>query len=103
MFFFSKRTEQQILGTVDIDGKNFKRLTFFENGEQVYNPKFSPDDSYIVFDYSYEHTRDIAKVTLTVVILNFLSQQKMMKEILSFDKNGNLIYSSDETGIYQSL
>ena len=50
------------LGSVDIDGKNFKRLTFFENGEQVYNPKYSPDDSYVIFDYSYANTRDIAKV-----------------------------------------
>ena len=52
------------LGSVDIDGKNFKRLTFFENGEQVYNPKYSPDDSYVIFDYSYANTRDIAKVSV---------------------------------------
>ena len=54
--------EQRILVLVDIDGKNFKALTYFENGEQVYNPKFSNDDSYIIFDYSYHQTRDIAKV-----------------------------------------
>ncbi|HMU43824.1 MAG TPA: biopolymer transporter Tol, partial [Ignavibacteriaceae bacterium] len=41
------------LGIIDIDGKNFKPLTFFQNGEQVFNPKFSNDDSYIIFDYSY--------------------------------------------------
>jgi len=28
------------LGLINRDGSNFKRLTFFENGEQVYNPKF---------------------------------------------------------------
>ena len=50
------------LGTVDINGQNFKKLTNFNNGEQVYNPKFSNDDSYIVFDYSYRETRDIYKV-----------------------------------------
>ncbi len=44
--------EPQILVLVNIEGKNFKTLTFFENGEQVYNPKFSNDDSYIIFDYS---------------------------------------------------
>jgi len=36
------------LGTVDIDGKNFKRITFFEKGEQVYNPKFSHDGDWII-------------------------------------------------------
>ncbi len=33
------------LGLIDIDGSNFKALTSFENGEQVYNPKFSNDGS----------------------------------------------------------
>ena len=50
------------LGLVDIDGKNFKPLTFYINGEQIYNPKFSNDGSFIIFDYSYHHTRDIYKI-----------------------------------------
>jgi Tol biopolymer transport system component len=46
------------LGIVDIDpangtsAKNFRALTSFENGEQVYNPKFSNDDSYVIFESS---------------------------------------------------
>ncbi len=88
------------LGTVDIDGKNFKRLTFFENGEQVYNPKFSPDDSYVIFDYSYANTRDIAKVTTNGGNIDFIIATSNDERNPTFDKDGNLIYASDETGIF---
>ncbi|MBK7497688.1 MAG: PD40 domain-containing protein [Ignavibacteriales bacterium] len=88
------------LGMVDIEGKNFKRLTFFENGEQVYNPKFSPDDSYIIFDYSYANTRDIAKVKSEGGNIEFIIATNKDERNPTFDKNGNIIYSSDETGIY---
>ncbi len=88
------------LGIVDIDGLNFKRLTFFENGEQVYNPKFSNDDSYIIFDYSYHHTRDIAKVDVEGGKHEFIFATENDQRNPVFDKNGNIIYSSDETGIF---
>ncbi len=88
------------LGTVNIDGTNFKRLTFFENGEQVYNPKFSNDDSYIIFDYSYHHTRDIAKVSVEGGKHEFIIATDKDERNPTFNKNGNIIYSSDETGIF---
>jgi len=88
------------LGSVDIDGKNFKRLTFFENGEQVYNPKFSNDDSYIVFDYSYGNTRDIAKVNVDGGNFDFIISTDKDERNPEFDKDGNLIFSSDRTGIF---
>ncbi|MFZ1518324.1 MAG: biopolymer transporter Tol [Ignavibacteriaceae bacterium] len=88
------------LGSVDIDGKNFKRLTFFENGEQVYNPKFSNDDSYIVFDYSYGNTRDIAKVNIDGGNIDFIISTDKDERNPEFDKDGNLIFSSDRTGIF---
>ncbi|MFH1198335.1 MAG: biopolymer transporter Tol [bacterium] len=88
------------LGTTDIDGKNFKKLTFFENGEQVYNPKFSPDDSYIIFDYSYHQTRDIAKVNVDGAGFEFVIQTDNDERNPSFMQNGRLIYACDETGIF---
>jgi len=88
------------LGIVDIDGTNFKRLTFFENGEQVYNPKFSNDDSYIIFDYSYHNTRDIAKVNIEGGKHEFIFATGNDERNPVFDKDGNIIYSSDETGIF---
>lgn len=88
------------LGLVDVAGKNFKQITFFEKGEQVYNPKFSPDDSYIVFDYSYANTRDIAKIKVSGGNVEFIIATNNDERNPTFDKSGNLIYSSDETGIF---
>ena len=89
------------LGMVDIDGKNFKPLTTYNNGEQIYNPKFSNDGTFIIFDYSYHKTRDIYKIDVggivapTQVIATDHDERNPC-----FDKNGNLIYASDETGIF---
>jgi Tol biopolymer transport system component len=88
------------LGVIDIDGKNFKQITFYENGEQVYNPKFSNDDSFIIFDYSYANTRDIAKVNLSGGEIEFVIATDKDERNPVFDTKGNLIYSSDETGIF---
>lgn len=88
------------LGKVDIDGKNFKQLTFFNNGEQVYNPKFSNDGSYIIFDYSYHHGRDIYSISSDGGIPSVILASPHDERNPCFDKNDNLIFASDETGIY---
>ena len=88
------------LALIDIDGKNFKPLSSYRNGEQVYNPKFSNDDSFIIFDYSYGNTRDIAKVDISGVAPEFLIATDKDERNPVFDKEGNLIYVSDETGIF---
>lgn len=88
------------LGIVNIDGKEFKQLTFFQNGEQVYNPVFSPDDSEIVFDYSYHHTRDIAKVSTIGGVHKEVYATEHDERNPTFDKEGNLVFASDETGIF---
>jgi len=99
VFLFQKDGTTNI-GIVDIDGKNFKALTFFQNGEQSYNPKFSPDNNYIVFDYSNENSRDIAKVNVDATGFEFILKTADDERNPVFDKDGNLVYSSDETGIY---
>ncbi len=98
-FLFQKDGTTNI-GIVDIDGKNFKRLTFFENGEQVYDPKFSNDDSYIVFDYSYTHGRDIARVDTDGSNYKNIIATPQDERNPDFASDGSLIYSSDETGIF---
>jgi Tol biopolymer transport system component len=88
------------LGICDIDGKNIKQLTAFANGEQIYNPSFSNDNSYIVFDYSYHQTRDIAAINSDGSNYHIVVGTKNDERNPVIDKNGNMIYSSDETGIF---
>ncbi len=87
------------LGIVNIDGKNFKRITFFENGEQVYNPKFSEDDSYILFDYSYHVGRDIGRVDTNGSNFELIMHAKY-DERNPVEKNGKIYFSCDKTGIF---
>jgi Tol biopolymer transport system component len=98
--FLFQRDGTTNLGVVDIEGKNFRQLTFFSNGEQVYNPKFSPDDSKIIFDYSYHHTRDIALISSDGGKVEFILQTKSDERNPKFISSNQIIYSSDETGIY---
>ncbi|MCP5064144.1 MAG: biopolymer transporter Tol, partial [Ignavibacteriae bacterium] len=88
------------LALVDVDGKNFKRLTFYEQGEQVFNPKFSSNDKSIIFDYAYHNGRDIATINADGTEKRFLIKTDLDERNASCDKNGNIIYSSDKTGIF---
>jgi Tol biopolymer transport system component len=88
------------LGTVDFNGKNFKPLTKFNNGEQVYEPKYSPDNKYLIFDYSYAENRSIAKIDSDGNNFQFVMKTKHDNRNSAFDKDGNLIYCSDSTGIF---
>ena len=98
--FLFERDGTTNLGTVDIDGKNFKQLTFFQYGEQVYNPKFSNDDSFVIFGYADTGSRDIMKVNIDGSHLEKVLATKNDERNPVFDKEGNLIYTSDESGIF---
>ena len=88
------------LGTVDIDGKNFKQLTVFANGEQVYNPKFSKDDKKILFGYSLHQGRDIASINADGSgFEKIIDTDYDVRNPYSINEN-EFVYSSDETGIF---
>lgn len=88
------------LGIVDIDGKNFKRLTFFEKGEQLFNPKFSKDDSFILFDYSYHENRDVVRVDVDGSNFLHILNSEADERNPFHAENGKLYYASNETGIF---
>jgi Tol biopolymer transport system component len=88
------------LGTVDIDGKNFKKLTLFEKGEQLFNPKFSQDDSFILFDYSYSDNRDFGRINVDGSGLEMITNTKADERNAVQAKDGKIYYSSDESGIF---
>jgi hypothetical protein len=99
VFLFQKDGTSNI-GIVDIDGKNLKQLTFYSAGEQVFNPKFSLQNDFIVYGFSIANTREIMKVNIADAQINFLVKNGYDNRDPFFDSKGNLIYSSDETGIF---
>jgi len=99
VFIFQKDGTSNI-GIVDIDGKNFRAITFYDKGEQVYNPKFSQDDMAIIFGYSYHQGRDIAKINIDGSEKNFIIKTNADERNAFENEDGSIIYSSDETGIF---
>ncbi len=88
------------LGIVDIDGKNFRAITFYSMGEQVYNPKFTQDDKSIIYGYSYHNGRDIAKVNIDGSEKKFVIKTNADERNAFENKEGNIVFSSDKTGIF---
>lgn len=88
------------LGIVDIDGKNFRRITLNENGEQVFNPVFAPDDKSIIYDLSYQTNRDIVKINIDGAGFEKIISSDADERNPYITKDGTIIYSSDESGIF---
>jgi hypothetical protein len=84
-----------------IDGSGFKVITPYANGEQVYNPKWSPTGDRIIFDYSVKDGRDIGTVRPDGSELHFLVDGPDDSRSGVFTENGStIIFSSDRTGIF---
>jgi Tol biopolymer transport system component len=90
------------LRIADNQGKNVKPLTSFNNGEQVYNPKFSSDGKKILFDYAYEEYRKLASVDVSSGEIEFILDEKGIdyrSPVMSRDGK-KLYYASNKTGIF---
>jgi Tol biopolymer transport system component len=88
------------LGIVDINGSNFRKITLFKNGEQVFNPVFSIDDKKIIFDLSYSTNRDIMIISTDGSGMEKLIGSEADERNPFIANDGTIIYSSDETGIF---
>ncbi len=89
------------IGMIAEDGSNFKILTQFKNGEQVYNLCFSPDGKKIVFDYSLKDNRDIGILDLETLNFQPLIATSSDERNPVFSEDGNKVYfSSDRNGIF---
>ncbi|MDA0986918.1 MAG: biopolymer transporter Tol [Bacteroidetes bacterium] len=99
-FVFSKDGTSN-LGIIDINGKNFRQLTNFTNGELCSMPKYSKNGSKIIFGFSNRDAQDIAEYSFLdstyKIIINGLEDERHPN--YSEDEK-SIYYSSDKTGIY---
>lgn len=98
--FVFQRDGTSNLGMVNIDGTNFTKLTGFSNGEQVYNPRFSPDDNKILFDYSDFDNRDIAVYSFSTGKHDFLLESRSDERNGFFLNDTTIVYAADYSGIF---
>ena len=85
-----------------LSGKDIKQVSTFTHGEQIYAPKWSPDNKRIVFDYSKEDLRQIAEMEVETGNMTFVfSDPTIDFRNPVYSKDGESIYfASDRTGIY---
>ncbi len=98
--FVTQRDGTTNLALIDLNGENYRALTNYQNGEQVYNPRFSPDGSYIYFDYSYHHGRDLFRIPISGGEVEPVLTTSADERNVSFVDNVSFVYSSDRTGIF---
>jgi Tol biopolymer transport system component len=89
------------LFSMNVDGTNIKQLTSYTQGEQVYNPKWSPDGKTIIFDYSIKDGRDIATIPANGGEISFLLATSQDERNAVYSTDGSkIIYSCDKNGIF---
>lgn len=97
----SSGTQRYHFRRVGFRGEALQQLTHNLDGRQIYHPRWSPDDSYLVFDTSVRFGRDIAKIPAAGGEMSLLLAGPCDERYPVFQPgSGKLIYASDETGIF---
>lgn len=87
--------------TVEIRGKNLKQLLAFEDGRQIYHPRWSPSDTSIIFDTATDYGRDIARYSFADSSFNIILSGKEEQRYPVYHPLENaVVYTSGVTGIY---
>lgn len=86
---------------IDSDGSNFHQLTHFTEGEQVFTPKWSPDDSSIVFGFATRGAQNVARVSVSDGTFEDLipGNDDSRNPVYSTDGK-KIFFVSDRTGIF---
>ena len=85
----------------NIDGSGRQMITPFAGGEQAYNPQWSPDGEWIVFDYSIRDGRDIAMIRPDGAEMRFIVEGPEDSRSPVFSPDGSaILFASDRTGIF---
>ncbi len=93
-------------GTLNIfvmnsDGTSLRRITSYTHGEQVYNPKWSPDGADLVFAYSLRDERAIAMVpSIGGEVSLVIGGNGDSRDAVFSHVGSKLLFSSDRTGIF---
>ncbi len=89
------------LACSSVDGKEYRQLTSFTSGDQVYNPSWSPSGDRILFDYSLKDGRDLAEIRPDGSDLRFIISGPEDERTGVYSRDGSkIVFASDRTGIF---
>lgn len=84
-----------------VRSSNLKQVLSFEDGRQIYHPRWSPDDSKIIFDTAVDYGRNIAEYDIKNNKFSILiSGKEELRYPIYHPKENAIYYSSAKTGIY---
>ncbi len=92
--------ESKYIRTGRVRGK-LTQLLAFQDGRQIYHPRWSPDDSRIIFDTATDYGRNIGQYDFasdTFAVL--LSGKEELRYPVFHPSGKSIYYASSETGIY---
>lgn len=99
--FVINRDGTENLAVIDVSGKSYRKLTNFQNGEQVFRPQWSPDGRRLLFSLSIGRGRDVCMIDLASGKLSLLIDDSADSRDAVFSRDGSKIYFSwDVTGIF---
>jgi len=80
---------------------NIKKLTDYNDGEQVYSTRWSNDGSKIVFDYSINSSRRVGIYTFADSSVRFVTPKGQdSRDAVFADNDSCIVFSSDRSGIF---
>jgi len=89
------------LAILDIETKQIRRITEFNNGEEIFTPCWTYDGDKIIFAVGKDVGRDIAVVNSDGTGLEYLLNNAWDERDPVLSRDGSfLYYSSDKTGIF---
>jgi len=99
--FVVNRDGTENISLIDPDGKNYRKLTDFQNGEQVFRPQWSPDGKQLLFAMSRGNGRDIYTIDASSGKLTPVLADSADSRDPVYSADGKKIYFSwDVTGIF---
>jgi Tol biopolymer transport system component len=80
---------------------NIKKLTDYNDGEQIYSTRWSNDGSRIVFDYSINSSRLVGIYSFADSSVRFVTPRGQdSRDAIFADNDSSIVFSSDRSGIF---
>ncbi|TFG95042.1 MAG: hypothetical protein E4H13_13955, partial [Calditrichales bacterium] len=100
-FMQEKPGENSGIRKVEVRGGHIEQLTRFEDGRQLYHPRWAPGDEKIVIGTATGYGRNIAQYTFSDGSFRIImaGKEELRYPVFHPEKNW-LYYASSETGIY---
>ncbi len=96
--------EIQNIRKIRVMGGSLKQWLTLINGQQIYHPRWSPDDQKLVMGTAADYGRDIAMFDLATGTFEIIIQGKEELRYPVFHRQKNILYySSGKTGIYNLI